>query len=637
MSIISRNLALKLMLGFSLLLVLVAGGLGLLSVDRSGKALSNQINGTLPQMAREGAKLVRSRIDTQLGVISELAKREELNGEIGQSQLDLLAESSARLGYLGMGLVDRKGVAHYPDSPSADLANRDYIQKAFRGETNMSEVIISRVIDKPVIMLAAPVERHGQVVNVLIARMDANILSDIVADLRYGASGSGLIVNAGGTLIASTDRSHVMDQLNPAEQAKTDPAGYASLGRAIGDMLAGSEGITHYQYTGLNRITGYSRIPQTQWVLGVVADQDEVFAPLVQLRWLLALGTAVLIGVGLIATYLFGNSVTAPLRRVNSTLLAVQNDSNLQLRVPVVSKDEVGQVAATVNDLLQHFQQTLSRIHQASHSVSSASEQMSAASIQVMQTVDVQENQTHLVATAMEEMSASIQEVAGNTVEAAELTEQARQDTHTGHEEVRGSMDAITELTEQILSTVTVIEELNLHTNEIGQVLDLIQGVADQTNLLALNAAIEAARAGEAGRGFAVVADEVRSLAGNTRNATDSIREKMEIFQRESMRAVEQMHASAALTDTTVARARASAEALDHILDVMGKIENSGIQISAAAEQQSQVAQDISQNVSGLSEGIGQVAQAAQQTTAASQELANLSRELSQQVQQFRI
>src|SRR5690554_4928358 len=636
MSIFVRNLGFKLMLGIAIMLVVIAGGIGLLSVERSGSALRDQIDATLPHMAREGARLVRSRIDTHLSTISELSKRPELNGSIDAPQLQLLQESSERLGYLGMGLVDRNGIAHYPDADPADLSSRDYIQKAFSGQTNMSEVIVSRVINRPVIMLAAPVQRDGQVVNVLIARMDASLLSEIVDDLGFGRTGSGLIVNADGTMIASVEREHVMEQLNPGERGRTD-TDYISLGRAIQEMLAQREGVTSYSFFGLNRIAGFANIPQTQWVLAVVADEDEVFAPIGQLSWLLLLVTLGFISLGLVAAYYFGKNITAPLRRVRRTLRAVREQSDLQLRVPVMSKDEVGQVAETVNTLLEHFQGILTRIQSASHSVSTAAEQMSAASEQVMQTVDVQENQTHLVATAMEEMSASIQEVASNTVEAAELAGKAQHETGNGHAQVRGSMNAITELSEQILNTVTVIEELNKHTEEIGQVLDLIQGVADQTNLLALNAAIEAARAGEAGRGFAVVADEVRSLAGNTRNATDSIRDKMELFQRESRRAVEQMHASAGLTDTTVATARASADALDSIRDAVGRIESAGMQISTAAEEQSQVAQDITVNVSGLSGGIVQVAEAAKQTATASRELSTLARELNQQARQFRI
>ena len=165
----------------------------------------------------------------------------------------------------------------------------------------------------------------------------------------------------------------------------------------------------------------------------------------------------------------------------------------------------------------------------------------------------------------------------------------------------------------------------------------MIQCVAEQTNLLAVNAAIEAARAGEAGRGFAVVADEVRSLAGNTRNATDTIREKMEVFQQGSLRAVEQMHASAELTRNSVERAQESGTALDHIQGAVGRIESASLQISTAAEEQSQVAQDITVNVSGLSQGIVQVAQATQQTAEASRQLATLARQLKEQAQQFSI
>lgn len=631
---ITENLGLKLMLGFASMLIIVAGGVGFLSVDRSAQALREQINNTLPHMAQEGARLVRSRIDTHLRAIEELSKRPEFDGNIAVAQLDLLQESSQRLGYLGMGIVDKQGIAHYPDAPTADLASRSYIQQAFAGQTNMSNVIISRVVNKPVIMLAAPVYHQGEVVNVLIARMDATLLSEITDDQGYGQQGSALIINAQGTLIASPTREHVLEQLNPIERA-TSNSDYTSLAAAIKAMLTQGQGITQYEYFGLQRIAGFAPIPDTQWVLATVADSGEVFASLVSLRWLLLGVTVLLISLGMLATYYFARKITAPLRQVRRTLLEVSDKSDLRLRVPVLGKDEVGQVAATVNVLLEHFQKILSEIQTASVSVAEASEQMSSASSQVLHTVDEQESQTQLVATAMEEMSASIQEVANNTIDAAETATSAQHETSTGHQAVVGSIDAITLLSEQILNSVTVIEELNTHTKDISQVLDMIQGVAEQTNLLALNAAIEAARAGDAGRGFAVVADEVRSLAGNTGNATDTIREKMEVFQAGSLRAVEQMHASADLTRNSVERAQESGAALDHIQEAVARIESASLQISTAAEEQSQVAQDITVNVSGLSQGIVQVAQATQQTADSSQQLAQLARQLNQQAQQF--
>lgn len=633
---IAKNLGLKLMAGFTCMLILTAGGVGGLALHNSAQALTGQINYTLPSMAHEGARLVRSRMDSQLQALYELSIRSVFNGDIGPEQMEFMQQHGKRLGYLGMGLIDRQGIAHYPDAPTADLGNRDYVQRAFNGRLNMSEVIISRVINKPVVMLAAPVRRNGQVVNVLIARMDATLLSEIVQDQGFGELGDAQIINAQGTLIASPDRQQVLDQVNPLELARSNPE-LASLGQAISRMLSANEGATAYEVGSKTRVAGYAVIPETDWRIVITASGDEVLAPQRHLQWLIAATTAGFIGMGVIAAYYFGRQITRPLRKMKYVLLDITTNNNLKLRVPVRSSDEVGEVARGVNSLLEHFQQLLGGIQLASERVAAAATQMNESSAQVMGVVDRQENQTHQVATAMEEMSASIQEVASNTVQAANLSGHAQQQTGNGHQEVQASLLAITDLNAQIQETVEVIEELSRNTSDIGQVLDMIQGVAEQTNLLALNAAIEAARAGEAGRGFAVVADEVRALAGNTRMATDRIREQMEVFQRESQRAVEQMQSCERLATGSVERAQASGIALDSIRDAVSSIEDAALQISAATEQQSQVAHDISENVSGLSGGIAEVTHATRETADASRQLAALAEQLHQQARCFQI
>ena len=631
---ISKNLALKLVLGFACLIIIAAGGLGSLSVERAGKALHNQVNDTLPRMAEEGARLVRSRMDTHLSTVEELARREIFDGSISAPQLSVLQLSSERLGYLGMGLVDADGIAHYADAPSAHLGNRDYVMRAFQGETNMSEVIISRVINKPVIMLAAPIYQHGQVVNVLIARMDATLLSDITDDQGYGEHGYAFVVNETGALIASPDRQDVLDQLNPTQVTDNNHV-YASLGDSIKEILQGKRKVVSYQLREESRLAGFANIPNTRWTLIVTAQHQEVFAPLQNLRALLILATLVFIVLGILVAFFFGRSITRPLRQMKRVLHQVYSKSDLTLRVPVRSADEVGQTALTINSLLEHFQTLLGNMREASESVAAASEQLSASSAQILTTADTQENQTHLVATAMEEMSTSIRQVATNTISAAELSSLVKQETQHGHDEMIATLQSIESLNQQVKNSADAIQALNQESADVAQVLDIIQGIADQTNLLALNAAIEAARAGEAGRGFAVVADEVRSLAGNTRNATDSIREKMHHFQREANHAVEQMHACEHMAHGSVSRAQSSGEALAQIREAVLRMEAANLQISTAAEEQSLVAQDITENVSGLSSGVGEVTQATRQTSVASRQLADLARSLNDQARQF--
>jgi methyl-accepting chemotaxis protein len=261
---------------------------------------------------------------------------------------------------------------------------------------------------------------------------------------------------------------------------------------------------------------------------------------------------------------------------------------------------------------------------------------MSAISAQVSQAATAQGDQTSMVATAVHQMSVAVQEVARNAQATASNAADANKEARQGSELVQSNLTSIQGLSTSVEKAGEVIDTLHSQSDEISKVLGVIQSIAEQTNLLALNAAIEAARAGEAGRGFAVVADEVRSLASNTQKATESIRSMIDALQGGARSAVSAMQLSREQAQNSVSRAREAGEVLNHIALAIEGIADGNVQISAATEQQTAVANEISENISSLNDSIGDVVNGAEQSSIASRDLAQLATGLQQQIQRFR-
>jgi methyl-accepting chemotaxis protein len=230
-----------------------------------------------------------------------------------------------------------------------------------------------------------------------------------------------------------------------------------------------------------------------------------------------------------------------------------------------------------------------------------------------------------------------VQQVAENALDMARVAEDVRREAHQGTELVEANLGAIERLSQAVQESAEVIDRLHSQSDEIGSVLGVIQSIAEQTNLLALNAAIEAARAGEAGRGFAVVADEVRSLASNTQKATESIRGMIDSLQSGARQAVGVMQESRERAGDSVRHSRESGEALRHIANAIDRIADGNAQISTATEEQTAVAHEISQNITQLNDSIQSVVENAEQSAAASLELARLAVEQQQQLAGFRV
>ena len=377
----------------------------------------------------------------------------------------------------------------------------------------------------------------------------------------------------------------------------------------------------------------------TEIVEGMAKQQsNEVTRVSSQNRNLLITSALLGVIVCVLIAVLFPPLITRPIRNL---LLRVEDisrgEGDLTARVEIESSDEIGQLAQAFNRFLQKLHDIVSSIAGSSSQLAAASEELSLITADSAQNLHQQHSATDQVATAVNEMSATVQEVAQNASDAASAATTADDNVQQGRQVVQQTVSAIMDLARDVDNAANVIRELNENSDSIGKVLDVIKGIAEQTNLLALNAAIEAARAGEQGRGFAVVADEVRTLASRTQESTQEIQEMIEKLQVGAENAVRVMDDGCNKAGQTVKLAEDAGESLNAITDAVTRISQMNIQIATAAEEQNAVTEEINRNVVNISQISDNTSSAAGQIESSSSTLAQLAADLQQQVDQFRI
>lgn len=294
-------------------------------------------------------------------------------------------------------------------------------------------------------------------------------------------------------------------------------------------------------------------------------------------------------------------NITMPLERANKMLLDIsKGDGDLTRKLEINSKDEVGELANNFNHFVDVLHKTMTQVSASATNVTTSSEALSMTAQTAEDIVTRQNNETDQLATAINEMTATIQEVANNAHDAAEAAEKADKEAEAGKSIVLNTIGEINVMANDIQSSASVLAKLKDESENIGSVLDVIKGIAEQTNLLALNAAIEAARAGEQGRGFAVVADEVRTLAQRTQESTQEIEMMIETLQRGTNEAEGSISHTSEIAQKTASEASHAGESLETITQAVVTIKNMNTMIATAAEEQTSVANEINQNVHNI-------------------------------------
>ena len=424
------------------------------------------------------------------------------------------------------------------------------------------------------------------------------------------------------------------------KQVKTDVAGYLAIVGQMVDLIDKDQQQDAIDLLNNRLAPQGTLLTQSLEKLivfnqnGVEAAADSAAQMYSSAQWVVGLIIVIALIATLLLAWLLTRSITAPLSQALSVARTIAA-GDLSQPINVSGNDEPAQLLVALATMQTQLQTTIRGISESAQQLASAAEEMSSVVEQSTRGLQAQNDEIEQAATAVTQMSAAVDEVAGNAVSSAEASQASDEDSKHGHYQISETISSIQNLVDEVLSASNKAEGLAVQAQDISKVLEVIRGIAGQTNLLALNAAIEAARAGEAGRGFAVVADEVRSLAQRTQDSTEEIEQMITGIQQGTQDTVEALNSSAEHAGQTLQRANSAGTALEKITAAISQISQRNLVIASAAEQQALVARDVDRSLVNIRDLSTQTAAGATQTSAASQELSRLAVDLNGLVTRF--
>ncbi len=620
-----KNLSLK-----QKILLSVVIALSLVILLLSWQSYSSQksllLQGSQEQLQRLGtqqAERVSDWLAARRDVIQALGNKagaEPLNAlqqaqVSGRFQLTYFGESSGKMNDSDPS-INRDGY---------DPRSRGWYQEAMsKGGLIVTKPYLDVAYNIMVVTLAQPVS--GGVVG---GDLSIASLVEDVTKMQLPADGFAIMMHKDGTIIAYKDAAKAM---KPASEIDND------LTNALIEQSKSSKDLVpaYFDNEGRDKLLWAADIPDTDWELVLVLDKAALEAPLSSLL-MTQLGMALLVLVGSILTISWLVSMLlGPLTKVSQALARIADgNGDLTQRIKIDANDEVGQLANSFNRFVGSQHQLIGNIRQLANELNADAERSLVTNQAAVDELQRQQQEVTMVATAVTEMASATMEIAGNAENTAAAAQQSAQSSEQGKMLVNKTRQSINGLAEEVGQATEVIGELSRHAQAITSILSTIQGIAEQTNLLALNAAIEAARAGEQGRGFAVVADEVRVLSRRTQDSTQQIQSTIETLQQTTARAVSLMQTSQGLADNSVQDADQAVRALEEITSAISLISDMAGQIATAAEEQTQVTGEITQNTTAIKDVSDEITASAMRDLDQAHSLKGRAADLNQQVSTF--
>ena len=499
--------------------------------------------------------------------------------------------SNFQFTYVGQanGVFTQRPDAKMPDG--YDPRQRPWYSAAVAANRTMLTPPYMAAVGGLVVTIAMPVKSkaNGELLGVVGGDLSLGTLVDIINAVDFGGIGHAFLVDRNGQVIVSPDQGQVMKNLKDIYP---------------GSSLQVAPGTHDVTLNGEDRIIAFapvSNLPSADWYIGLSIDKDKAYAALSQFRTSAII--AMLIAVAAI-TVLLGLLIPVLMRPLTTMGRAMQDiaqgEGDLTRRLVVENKDEFGELAGAFNQFVERIHASIAEVSSATRQVHDLSERVMSASNASIIGSEEQSMRTNSVAAAINELGAATQEIARNAADASQHASGASEQANDGRQVVEETISAMTSLSQKISESCAQIETLNASTDDIGQILDVIKGISQQTNLLALNAAIEAARAGEAGRGFAVVADEVRNLAHRTQESAEEIHKMITTLQVGSREAVHNMNASQVSSEESVMVANQAGERLSSVTQRIGEIDGMNQSVAAATEEQTAVVESLNLDITQI-------------------------------------